>query len=86
MVFPVNADTPGVKRRKSILVTEARAPFASLLVVHLSVSMPVSTCSAGSVRCKALDLIDQDQSGDLGHDEVETLLAAMGTALGTSSG
>ncbi|CAE7027091.1 unnamed protein product [Symbiodinium natans] len=48
MVSPSNVDTPGVKRRKSILVTEA------------------------------LDLIDQNHAGDLGQDEVETLLAAMG--------
>lgn len=27
---------------------------------------------------EALDIIDQDQSGDLGKEEVETLLAAMG--------
>lgn len=30
------------------------------------------------VRGQALDIIDQDQSGDLGEDEVKTLLAAMG--------
>ena len=34
---------------------------------------------------QALDIIDQDQSGDLGEDEVKTLLAAMGY-LATSRG
>lgn len=39
---------------------------------------PATTRRKSLLVTEALDIIDQDQSGDLGEDEVKTLLAAMG--------
>lgn len=43
--------------------------------------LPIGPTTLVIMDGQALDIIDQDQSGDLGEDEVKTLLAAMGVSV-----